>query len=687
MGPRRIAVAALAALLVTAPDVRAEDFCVGDPPCLATLAEALDAARAGEGPDRVLLPGGEHEAPAGPADGIGEPVEIVGAGTATRIVPETGATSTLWLAEPASRVTALTLASPGPGATETLLLAGVAGRVVVSAPAVAGAPAVRMLAGARLGDALVAGSVVATAPARVERSVLMAGDGAAVSAEGGTGVLVLESSELHLDGADAAVEASCADVAARHLTIVGTATRAFDAACPEEPVLLSVRNSVVDAQFDDGLARADERATISSAHSAHAEDVDVAATERLETADPGFVSESDLSLRDGSPLVDAGEPGPLAAGEGFWDRGSRSRVTDGDGNGELRRDIGAHELQSPPPVVPAGNVLFNPGAEQGTSIMTVGEGPEPPGWTRTGAFTQVAYGTTTRTAQGDVALPSRETGAALGAGSAFFSAGPGESARLLQRIDVAGSAREIDAGVGSAALSALLGGYGADEDEVRVTARFRDPEGNSLAAIEIGPVPAAERGNATNLVPRATAGAIPARTRAIDVEIGGTRMSAPGSAETYADAFADNVALVLSVPGVPVPGPVNPETTPPVKNLRPFSGIAVLTGRPRLSSRGRTRIGIACASATVGRCTGTLELRAQLRRGLAFTRIAQFARFSLAPGRSTMVTVKLTLAARRALRRAKSFRATLRAVVQDGQGLERRTTIPIRVVRSAARRR
>ncbi len=196
-----------------------------------------------------------------------------------------------------------------------------------------------------------------------------------------------------------------------------------------------------------------------------------------------------------------------------------------------------------------------------------------------------------------------------------------------------------------------------------------------------------ERGNATNLLPRETAGAIPPRTRAIDVQITGTRVSAPGSSETYADAFADNLALVLSVPGVPVQGPVDPDTTPPVKNLRPFSGITVLDGRPKLSSTGRTRIGIACASATVGRCTGTLELRAQLRRGLAFTRIAQFARFSLAPGRSANVTMKLTLAARRALRRAKSFRATLRAVAQDGQGLERRTTIPIRVMRSAARRR
>ena len=681
---RRIAVAALVALLVTAPDALAEDYCVGPAPCLETLAQALDAARANEGPDRVLLGAEQYVAPGGPADAIGEPVEIAGAGTATRIVAEDGATATLWLAEPGSRATALTLAAPGPGATETLRLAGVAARVVVSGPAAA--PAVRMLAGSRVADALVAGTVVAAAPARLERSVVTAGRDVAITADGGTGGLVVEDSELHLEGADAALEATCADLTARHLTIVGSATRAFAAACPQERVL-SVGNSVVDAELTE-LAGAEGLARITTAYSAHPAHDDVAATDRLEVADPAFVSGTDLRPREGSPLVDAGDPRPLAPGEGFWDRGSLSRVTDGDRDGALRRDVGAHELQPPATPVPPENVLFNPGAEQGGAIFTVGEGPEPPGWTRTGAFTQVAYGTTTRTAQGsDVALPSRETAAALGAGSAFFSAGPGESARLLQRIDITASAREIDAGVGSATLSGLLGGYGADEDEVRVTATFRDPEGVSLGELAIGPVPAAERGNATNLLHRSTAGAIPARTRAIDVQIGGTRVSAPGSAETYADAFADNLALVLSVPGVPVSGPVHPETTPPVKNLKPFSGITVLTGRPRLSRRGRTRIGIACASATVGRCSGTLELRAQLRRGLAFTRIAQFARFSLGPGRSTMVTVKLTMAARRALRRARSFRATLRAVVRDGQGLERRTTIPIRVVRSAPHRR
>jgi hypothetical protein len=686
---RRTVFLALAASLLVASPAAAEDYCVGEEPgCLPTLAAALDAAREHLGPDRVLLAAGEHEVPPGAADAPGEPVEIVGDGPNTRLTPAVAATSTLWLADPASRAIGLTVDPPGPTATETLRLAGVTSRVVVSAAVTGDIPTVRMLAHSRMSDTLVSGPVVVAAtPARIERSVLTIDRAAAVSVESGEGTVVVEQAEIVAsEGAAAVFDLACATVSARHLTITGAAPRVVDAACPglEEKAAFELRSSIVHGEFPD-FAEAEANAV--SSHSAHDDDPDVQATARLEFAEPGFTSTSDLRPQPGSPLIDAGEPGPLLAGEGFWDLGSRARVVDGDGDGTLRRDVGAHERQPVAPVAPAGNVLVNAGAESGVSILTTGEGPAPPAWTRTGAFSQVRYGAVARTAQGaDITLPTREAGVALGGGGAFFSAGPGEGGRLLQRIDVTESAAEIDTGLASASLSGLLGGYGADDDEVRVTATFRDPAGNPLSALDLGAVTAVDRGNATNLLHRSAAGAIPQRTRAVDVEITGTRVSAPGSAETYADAYADNLALVLSVPGIAVPGPVDP-AMPPVKNLRPFAGVTVLTGRPKLSSRGRAKVRLACASATVGRCSGTLELRAQLRRGLAFSRIAQFARFDLGAGRSTTVTVKLTLAARRALRRARSFRATLRAVARDGQGLERKTTIPIRVVRSAPVRR
>jgi hypothetical protein len=634
----RTAVAAIVTASLWASPAVADDFCVGaEAGCVATLELALQAARDHPGPDRVLLAKGEHEVPAGDADAPGEPVTVAGTGPVTSLTGEP-----LSLAEPGSRVSSL--------AAGELVLAGIGDHLMGTGP-------VRLLAGARLSDSVIGATVTAVAPARVERSVLSADKAAAIVADGGDGTLVVEDAEI----ASAWLDVRCATVSARHLTITGAAPQVADVACaePDRAASLDLRDSVVHGDFPD-VARVTGEASATSAYSLHAEDADVTATDRLTAADPGFVSATDLRPAAGSPLLDAGEPLPLSPGEGFWDLGSLVRVADGDGDGAVRRDVGAHERQPAPTPVPAGNVLLNPGAEEGAAA-----------WTRTGSFTDLAYGA-------EENLLTREAGEALGGGGAYFSAGADETAKLVQRIDVSASAREIDTGLASAGLAGLLGGYGADADEVRVTAVFRDPEGGALASLGLGPVTAAERGNATNLLPRSAAGGIPERTRAIDVEIAGTRVGS--AAETYTDAYADNLSLVLSVPGIPVPGPVDPGN-PPVKNLRPFSGVTVLTGRPRLSSTGRAKVRVACASATVGRCTGSLELRAQLRRGQAFSRIAQFARFAVSPGRATTVTVKLTLAARRALRRSHSFRATLRAVARDGQGLERKTTIPIRVVR------
>lgn len=114
----------------------------------------------------------------------------------------------------------------------------------------------------------------------------------------------------------------------------------------------------------------------------------------------------------------------------------------------------------------------------------------------------------------------------------------------------------------------------------------------------------ADRANATTLLRREAAGAIPPRTRAIDVLLHGERQ-----AGAYTDAYADNLALTLSVPGVAVEPPGDPGD-PPVDDLRPFDGVAVLTARARTNAAGTVRLLLACADATVGACRGTLELRA-----------------------------------------------------------------------------
>jgi hypothetical protein len=264
-------------------------------------------------------------------------------------------------------------------------------------------------------------------------------------------------------------------------------------------------------------------------------------------------------------------------------------------------------------------------------------------------------------------------GAALGGGTAFFTAGTAANAELLQRIDVTTSSRAIDTGSASALLSGLLGGYGNDADRVTVSAAFRDPEGTTLGMLQLGPVTPEERLQDSNLLQRSAQGAIPARTRAVDVTIHGER-----AAGAYTDAYADNLALVLSVPGVPVEPPVQ-ATDPIVAHLRPFSGVSILTAKPVFSRRWRAPVVVACPDASVGRCSAQLELVAKLPRATTRTRIAHFAYASLAPGTARRIMLRLLVAPRQALRGRHALPARLLTVARDTQGVQRTRTVPVRL--------
>jgi hypothetical protein len=441
--------------------------------------------------------------------------------------------------------------------------------------------------------------------------------------------------------------AASASLIARHVTAGSVRVSCSQ---PERAAELKVESSILtgpDPFVVLGTASA------RSAYSAHVADDGLAepAAGRIE-GDPQL--DAGRHPAPGSPVVDAGDPAALAEGEPFEDADGVVRVADGDGDGAVRRDAGAYELQPPALGLPAGNVLVNPGAEDGLA-----------GWS--GSLSTVAFG--------DPFFLSTTAGAALGAGARSFAGGAEEAEpSSMQRIGVTDAARSIDAGAASARLTGLVGGYGADGDEVTVHAAFRDPEGRLLApSLVIGPVTPQERGNASSLLRREAAGAIPPRTRAIDVVISGRRV-----AGSYTDAYADNLGLELSVPGVPVDPPDDPDG-PVVPNLRPFAGVTVLHPDTRVTRKGTARVALACATATVRSCAGTLELRARLPRARAATRIARIASFTVAPGRRRGVVVKLLPAARRALRPRTAIRATLRAVAADGQGVQRTRTVPLRL--------
>lgn len=473
------------------------------------------------------------------------------------------------------------------------------------------------------GDLALTGGAVALRNARVEGRLDL-GPGPARLAD-------LDLADVRLDGTD---------LEARHLTVMGrvsadggSATFGSSAFAGPDPF------------------RIDGAATIATEFSAHAADADAAATDRIEPPrDPRAVA--------GSVLVDAGDPAPLAPFEPFEDAAAAPRVADGNGDGVLRRDVGAYEAQAAPVPIPLSSVLVNGGAEDGLA-----------GWS--GTFAAEPFGT--------AFLPSRHSGVVLGAGGRFFSGAASPQADLFQRIDVTGAAASIDRGLGRAALSGLLGGYGADADALTVRAVFKDPENVALGVLELPAVTAADRANATTLLRRAAAAAIPPRTRAIDVLLRAERQ-----AGAYTDGYADNLALVLSVPGVPVEPPGDPGD-PPVDDLRPFDGVTVLTARARATPGGRVPFLLACADATVGACRGTVVLRARLAPGGRLRRVGRVTGFAVRPGLSRPTAVRLVPGVRRQLARRPSLTAILVATAYDGQGLERRTTVPVTLAVPALR--
>jgi hypothetical protein len=196
--------------------------------------------------------------------------------------------------------------------------------------------------------------------------------------------------------------------------------------------------------------------------------------------------------------------------------------------------------------VPQGNLVQNPGGEaiQGADSETAVV--PPPEWGTTSNFTAVRYGTTS--------FPVSASGGEVN----FLAGGPSNAgSQAEQVIEVPEAAAEIDAGRVSVRLSALLGGFDTQEDNATVTAVLEDESADTtFATLQVGPVTAADRSNATTLVPRSTAVVVPSGTRRIRVTITATRVG-PGS---YNDGYADNVAVELTEHEQP-PGDVTPPET------------------------------------------------------------------------------------------------------------------------------
>ena len=588
--------------LVLAPaagEARAATFCVGVTlsGCVdqPTLAAAVEAAADEPGLDTIRI--GRRTEDTDVTDAAGEPVRVVGAGRRA-----TELTARVDLGEDRSSVASLSVREASGIA---LAVRGVASDVQV-------AGRVRLRDGSALRSSSIEGGLVSAGRVHMH-SVLLSGPG--VEVESGT-------------------------LTAAHLTVFGTGAAGLRVASGAQA---DVADSLVWG-FQAGVSGNAELAF------SHLPETGV---------DPLFVAPpGDLRLQAGSPLVDAGDPRPLDADEPEIDALGAVRAIDGDGDGSARRDVGALERRPPPPPPTAGNLLANPGAEQGTAAEDDTASPAPPRWRRTGGFTSVRYGTVV----GLVAFPSLDAASVLGAGDAFFAGGPSGAATATQVVDVSGWAPEIDGRAGvTMRLSALLGGFRLSDDRAVVSAHFRGPSGERLRGFSLDAVTAAERGNATMLMARIASAPVPRLTRSIAVTV---RSGTPGG--TYNDAYVDEVALVPRVPSLPgVPGRR-------ARARRPFGGIAVISRRVRVA-RSRARVRIACPTASVRRCAGIVTL-ARRRSVILGNR-----RVSLRPGESQRVRIPLSRRERRTLRRPQ--RGHVYTAVRDAQGLTRTATAPVRIVR------
>jgi VCBS repeat-containing protein len=212
--------------------------------------------------------------------------------------------------------------------------------------------------------------------------------------------------------------------------------------------------------------------------------------------------------------------------------------------------------------VTTGNLIVNPGAELGPASPDFATVNTPQGWTHAlGNFTAVNY------------IPGGADPAnspAITGGHAYFFGGPASGDGLVsqvhQIIDVSSFAADVDSGVGLANLSGYFGGFGGQDDNMTLTARFLDAGAVELGSTTVGGVSAADRGGLSDLLYRSGQAAVPVGTRAIDVVLTATK--AAGSDN---DGYADNVSLTLSRGGLQsapatVTINVNPVNDAPVLN-------------------------------------------------------------------------------------------------------------------------
>jgi hypothetical protein len=354
-------------------------------------------------------------------------------------------------------------------------------------------------------------------------------------------------------------------------------------------------------------------------------------------------------------------------------------------------------------VIPSGNLLTNPGTEEGPAAKVYTESFVPAGWHLTSSDgvgpTALEYG-----APGG--FPSRALGASIGGGRSFFAGGlrsdPAEY--ISQTIDVSAAAPEIQAGQVQAAVTGCLGGVDFEDDFAQLEVAFWGdepelgfPDPHLIDQfVLVGPT-AAERGLVTKLVPQEATGTVPRTTDFIVFSFRARLVNG-----IYADGYADNLTLHLesvgsperqatcSPPGVAPTGPVGGGGGGgggvPGQGGSGDRGLPMGLGATRAVLRGGSVLVRLKCLLQRGSCNGRLSLSAlrlpRPRARAAAVRLGS-KRFSIPGSRSGTVEVKLGRRARarfRALSGRQLRRVRLELTVRIG-GQKKSFRVPLKRAR------
>jgi putative Ig domain-containing protein/phosphoesterase family protein len=178
--------------------------------------------------------------------------------------------------------------------------------------------------------------------------------------------------------------------------------------------------------------------------------------------------------------------------------------------------------------------IANPGAETGSCSGTGTGNSNVQDWTVTSKPQQVCYGASGFPAAADGPQPPASPG------SAFFGGGDDATATMTQTVSVSSQSSYIATGAEPYDVSAWLGGYSSQGDNVGLVAKFLSSSGASLGTATLAPVTPAERDDQTELLPESATGTVPAGTVSITFTLTYTRQ-----AGTFNDGYADDIAMTL----------------------------------------------------------------------------------------------------------------------------------------------